>query len=50
MLVITILLWSKVRQRVLTPLNNLIGQMSLLARRDYSELPVAGPARANSGP
>jgi C4-dicarboxylate-specific signal transduction histidine kinase len=42
MLVITILLWSKVRQRVLTPLNNLIGQMSLLARRDYSELPVTG--------
>ncbi|MFC6669943.1 sensor histidine kinase [Marinobacterium aestuariivivens] len=40
LLVISALLWTLVRQRVLRPLNKLIDQMSLLARRDFSELSV----------
>jgi signal transduction histidine kinase len=40
LLLISALLWARVRQRVLTPLHNLSSQMTLLARHDFSELPV----------
>jgi two-component system NtrC family sensor kinase len=40
LLVLSALLWVMVRQRILAPLNRLADQMSLLGRRDYSELPV----------
>lgn len=40
LLVISALLWAMVRQRILNPLNKLTAQMSLLSRRDYSELPI----------
>lgn len=40
LLLICALLWTMTRQRILTPLKKIAGQMRLLARRDYSELPV----------
>ena len=40
MLVISALLWTIVRQRILTPLYRLTNQMTLLGQRDYSELQV----------
>ena len=38
MLIISVLLWAMARQRLLTPLNRLANQMTLLGQRDYSEL------------
>ena len=40
LLMVSVLLWAMVRRRILTPLQTLAGQMTLLARHDYSELPV----------
>jgi two-component system NtrC family sensor kinase len=40
MLVISALLWVMVRQRLLTPLYRLTNQMTLLGKRDYSELQI----------
>ncbi|MDT8387375.1 MAG: ATP-binding protein [Thiogranum sp.] len=40
LLVISGLLWAMIRQRILEPLNKLADQMTLLARHDYTELPV----------
>lgn len=40
LLVISALLWAMIRQRILTPLNKLASQMTLLARRNFSELSV----------
>lgn len=39
-LVISVLLWMMVKQRIVTPLNNLSDQMTHLARRDYTELEI----------
>ncbi|MCW8905280.1 sensor histidine kinase [Sedimenticola sp.] len=39
-LIISVLLWAMVRQRIVLPLSKLTAQMMLLTRRDYSELDV----------
>lgn len=38
LLVVSLILWTLFRQRIVTPLNKLTDQMSYLSRRDYSEL------------
>ncbi|PLX59931.1 sensor histidine kinase [Sedimenticola selenatireducens] len=39
-LIISVMLWAMVRQRIVLPLSKLTDQMMLLTRRDYSELEV----------